>query len=98
MLKDSIIDYNTPANVTGLVLSGIAGDKRKIAVVTTAVDPENDVLTYNYKISGGKIVGRGARVMWDLTEVPSGNYTITAAVDDGCGICGKYITKSVTVP
>ncbi|MEP7037251.1 MAG: hypothetical protein ABI891_02815, partial [Acidobacteriota bacterium] len=36
-------------------------------VTTTAVDPENDVLTYNYTVSGGRIVGQGANVSWDLT-------------------------------
>jgi len=66
-----------------------------ISVSTKAVDPDNDILTYNYKVSAGKIVGAGANVVWDLSGVESGSYTITAAVDDGCGICGKYITKSI---
>jgi hypothetical protein len=70
---------------------------KKIAVDTTAVDPDNDVLTYNYYISGGKIIGQGAKVVWDLSDVKAGTYKITAAVDDGCGICGKFITKTVVV-
>lgn len=68
-----------------------------VNVTTTAVDPENDVLTYNYTVSGGRIVGQGANVSWDLTGVNAGTYTITAGVDDGCGVCGQTQTKTITV-
>jgi len=68
-----------------------------VSVKTTAKDPEGDVLTYNYTISGGRIVGTGANVAWDLNWVMPGTYTITAAVDDGCGLCGAKVTKSVVV-
>jgi hypothetical protein len=67
------------------------------SVRTTAADPEGDVLTYNYTISGGRIVGTGANVTWDLNGVAAGTYTITAAVDDGCGLCGAKLTKTITV-
>jgi len=72
-------------------------DDMSTNVVTTAVDPENDVLTYNYTVSGGRIVGQGANVQWDLTGVAPGTYTITAGVDDGCGVCGQTQTRTVTV-
>ena len=68
-----------------------------ISVVTTALDPENDVLTYNYKVSGGRIIGTGAKVVWDLAGLAPGIYTILAGVDDGAGIVGNTITKTVTV-
>ncbi len=68
-----------------------------VNVSTTAVDPENDVLTYNYTVSGGRVVGQGANVSWDLTGANPGTYTITAGVDDGCGICGKTQTQTITV-
>jgi hypothetical protein len=60
-----------------------------------AIDAENDVLTYNYAVSGGKIIGQGARVVWDLSGGEPGTYTITAGVDDGCGICGQTQTQTV---
>ena len=104
---------NQPANVTGLTLSdstidlpcppgfrsqsGACNDSTSISVTTTAVDPENDVLTYNYTVSGGRVVGTGATVSWDLSGVQPGTYTITAGVDDGCGICGKTQTQTVTI-
>lgn len=77
--------------------AGTCTDDASIAVSTVATDPENDVLTYNYTVSGGRIVGSGANVSWDLTGVQAGTYTITSAVDDGCGVCGTTQTKTVTV-
>ena len=72
-------------------------DTTTVAVATTAVDPENDVLTYNYTVSGGRIVGTGANVTWDVTGLQPGTYTITSGVDDGCGLCGKTETRTITV-
>ena len=68
-----------------------------VSITTTALDPENDILTYNYTVSGGRIVGSGANVSWDLSGLPAGTYTITAGVDDGCGLCGQTQTQTVTV-
>jgi len=72
-------------------------DDMSVNVTTTAVDPESDVLTYSYTVSGGRIVGQGANVSWDLTGAQPGTYTITAAVDDSCGICGKTQTRTIIV-
>jgi hypothetical protein len=68
-----------------------------INVSTTAVDPDNDPLVYNYTVSGGRIVGSGKDVQWDLSGVGKGTYTITAGVDDGCGLCGQTQTKTITI-
>jgi hypothetical protein len=68
-----------------------------IDVNTSAIDPENDVLTYDYTVSGGIIKGTGSNVKWDLTDSQPGTYTITAGADDGCGICGKTFSQTVTV-
>ena len=70
---------------------------RLINVSTVANDPEDDTLVYHYTVSGGRIVGTGKDVMWDLADVKPGKYTITAGVDDGCGICGETKTKEVVV-
>ena len=72
-------------------------DDMEVGVTTTAFDPENDVLTYNYTVSGGRIVGQGANVSWDLTGAQPGTYTITSGVDDGCGVCGTTQTRTITV-
>jgi len=104
---------NQPANVESLTLgsttitlpcppgqtsaSGCADSSRSISVTTVARDPENDVLTYNYTVSGGRVVGTGANVQWDLTTAQPGTYTITAGVDDGCGVCGATKTQTITI-
>ena len=104
---------NIPANVDSVTVSetkvwlacppGQVSKSKKCAddfsvnVTTVASDAENDVLTYNYTVSGGRIVGQGANVTWDLSGVRAGTYTITAGVDDGCGICGKTQTTTVEV-
>lgn len=104
---------NLPANVTELFLdtakweslcaSELSFVKNSLStlsiasVATKAVDAENDVITYTYTVTAGKIVGRGANVKWDLSNVAPGTYTITAGVDDGCGNCGKTVTRSVTI-
>jgi len=77
--------------------SGKCNDNRTVSVSTKASDPENDVLTYNYTVSGGRVVGTGANVQWDLTNAAPGTYTITTGVDDGCGVCGKTDTRTVRV-
>jgi hypothetical protein len=72
-------------------------DKATVGVKTTATNPKNDQLLYNYTVSGGRIVGNGSNVSWDLSGAKPGTYTITSAVDNGCGACGKTVTKTVTV-
>lgn len=94
-----VIECNV-ANVVDLTLSTTeigASSNKTISVATNATDPENDVLTYIYVVSGGQIHGRGEKVIWDLTAAAPGIYTITAGVDDGCGLCGKTMTKTVVV-
>jgi hypothetical protein len=91
---------NGYARVDDLVLSATsieASSNRKVSVTTRAVDPENDVLTYNYTVSGGRIIGTGAKVVWDFSGVAAGTYSITVGVDDGAGIIGRTITKTVIV-
>ena len=77
--------------------SGSCDDNKTIGVDTKASDPENDVLTYNYTVSGGRVIGGGAKVQWDMSGVQPGTYTITTGVDDGCGVCGKTNTQTITV-
>lgn len=72
-------------------------DEMNVNVTTAASDVENDQLVYNYTVSGGRVVGSGANVTWDLSGVRPGSYTITAGVDDGCGICGETKTQTVEV-
>jgi len=94
-------DINQPANVMEVTLSDTEiisiSFNKQIEVATQAIDPENDVLTFNYTVSAGKIIGSGAKVIWDLQGVVPGTYTITVGVDDGCGICGQTMTKTIVI-
>jgi hypothetical protein len=94
-LSDTVITLPCPPGMNPR--SGTCNDSRSISVQTRASDPENDVLTYNYTVSGGRIVGTGANVTWDLTGVGPGSYTITTGVDDGCGVCGKTDTQTIRI-
>lgn len=95
--KNLIIDYNLPSHVRSVMLTQIPDEPKKFDVLVDAFDPENDVLTYNYNLTGGRIIGVGHRVVWDLSAVAPGTYKITVGVDDGCGICGQYIVKTVVI-
>lgn len=75
----------------------VCDDDQTINVRVNATDPENDPLTYNYTVSGGRIVGTGESVSWDLSGVEPGSYTLTATIDDGCGVCAEPKTETVTV-
>ncbi len=111
-----------PANVNGLTLDRtvLRGKQRSrlVKVWTLAADPENDVLTFNFSVTGGKILNAREytgkevstftvsgdvlqksryEVIWDLSNVPPGEYSITAGVDDGCGVCGQTKTQKVQV-
>lgn len=68
-----------------------------IQIESKVTDPETDVYDYRYTISGGKIIGKGRKVIWDLSSVKAGNYTITAEIDSGCNFCGRKIIKMITV-
>ena len=67
-----------------------------VASRASSNDP-TDVLTYSYTVSGGRIVGSGANVTWDLSGVRPGTYTITVGADNGCGVCGTTKTETITV-
>lgn len=97
--KEKEIICYTPS-VTDLTLSlyEISWDsEKKIDITTDVFNPNADVLNYRYDVSAGTIIGKGQRVAWDLTGVSPGTYTITAAVDDGCGFCGQSRTRTVRV-
>jgi hypothetical protein len=79
-----------------LTNNSCANDRQQIIEVkTTAVEIEN--AKYVYTISGGKIIGSGRNVFWDLTGAEPGIYKITAGVDDGLGVIGATQTRQVKI-
>lgn len=108
--KHLIAHYNCPPDVTKLTLSRTVIYKDcenkenfcshttdKIDVSVEMFDQENDVATYDYEISAGKIIGRGARVVWNLSQEKIGHQTITVGVDDGQGVIGKKMTQEIKI-
>ncbi|HEY0462471.1 MAG TPA: hypothetical protein VGC97_25275 [Pyrinomonadaceae bacterium] len=98
-------------NVTKVVLSknelvticpangaACSNGKQAIEVSTEAssADP-TDILTYNYTVSVGRIIGQGQNVVWDLSGARAGTYTITVCADNGSGMCGSTKTMEVKV-
>ncbi len=101
---------NSPPVIEEIILSKegvLFNDEKKdsnlIDVEVRVSDPENDVLTYDYTVSVGRIISDGSKVnfspkvKWDICGAKPGTYTITVTVDDGCGICAKPKTKTLTV-
>lgn len=106
-MKTATYHNYPPPDVTALDLSrseittcnspGKNCAKNKISVSTTIKNYMSDTVFYDYRITGGKIIGTGEKVVWDLSEVKAGTYKITAIADNGSGPTGKWITKSVVV-
>jgi len=57
----------------------------RVAIKSTASDPDNDPLTYSYATTGGQISGTGASAQFDSTGLAPGNYSVTCTADDGRG-------------
>jgi hypothetical protein len=57
----------------------------KLRLSTIAFDPDGDGLSYRYSVSGGKVVGAGSNVTWNLLRVAPGPYTATVSVKDHRG-------------
>ena len=61
----------------------IAGER--VAINSTASDPDGDPLTYSYSATGGQISGNGPTAQFDSTGLAAGSYTVTCTADDGRG-------------
>ncbi len=92
--------YCAPPSVVSIMLDReliTALTPRRINIHTQGSDPDIGLEKYIYNVTAGRIIGTGRDVVWDLTGVPPGQYSITAGVDDGCGLCGATVTKTVTI-
>ncbi|MGB7437841.1 MAG: OmpA family protein [Candidatus Acidiferrum sp.] len=61
----------------------IAGER--VAINSTATDPQDLPLTYSYSASGGQISGNGPTAQFDSTGLSAGSYTITCTADNEQG-------------
>jgi len=75
---------------------GCTATGTQVQLAANATDPDGDTLLYTWSTTGGRIVGDGANVSWDLSGVQPGTYTASVEVDDGCG-CIAFSSTTVTV-
>lgn len=67
----------------------------KVKVATVATNAGKNDLTYYYLVTGGRIIGEGANVIWDFSKTRLGKYSITVGVGSGGVIRGKILTKTI---
>jgi hypothetical protein len=72
-------------------------DDMRVNIRATAKSLNNSEFDYYYTVSGGKIIGRGANVIWDLTGVRYGDYTVTVQVGHEYQFSDKTLSKTVKV-
>jgi len=68
-----------------------------VEVQTTIRNPKNMPVIYQYTVSGGRIIGKGEKVFWDLKGVRPGDYTIMVGIDEGYGFVAETKSEKVTV-
>lgn len=94
--KDYCVVFNKPASVRNV--SVLRSEEENVFnIVVTADDPENDVLTFTYLVSGGRITSKGANATWDLSAERPGTYEIKVAADDGSGPRGLWAFEKITI-
>ena len=72
-------------------------DVSSIKVKTSVVGSQNDKLQYYYTVSGGRIIGTGASVSWDLSGIRVGTYTITVAIGNDSGVYPEALTETIKI-
>ncbi len=92
-LNKNGIEANCPVLDTNCIESKI------VNVATSTIDLER--IRYVYRVTGGRIVGEGANVRWDLSTAKPGKYLITAAISQPVfgkwQVIGRTETREVIV-
>lgn len=90
VLEKESIDY-CPWSISK---HGACSRETSVEIVASSKIAEKERLTYYYLVSGGKIIGKGSKVVWDFTGARPGKYSITVGVGRDSNIKGKTITKT----
>jgi len=102
---------NSPPNLVSVTLDKRVVDKwcpiskrpdtgcpfngERVRISVNANDPDGDAITYSYKVTGGKIIGKGADVVWNLTSLVPGNYSVAVGASGRGGSQSRTLTRSV---
>ena len=81
----------------GSETNNICPKNKENTIISTVADSDDTDLIYHYKVSGGKIIGQGATVVWDFTNEKTGYYSVTVEIENRQGKRGKNLTKNITV-
>lgn len=68
----------------------------RVDISVLVKNAEGIPLNYDYQVTGGRIIGQGPEVKWDLLGATPGDYSVTVSVDDGVGNTGR-IVKTIRV-
>jgi hypothetical protein len=68
-----------------------------MTIVVSAGKSQSNQLNYEYTVSGGRIIGEGAKVTWDMTGAEPGTYQIRVDIEDKSKGQKQTETKIITV-
>ncbi len=54
-----------------------------VEITATAIDPDNDPLSFSWNASSGTVEGSGSSARLETADLTPGSYTVTGHVDDG---------------
>ncbi|HLM61340.1 MAG TPA: hypothetical protein VK308_11080, partial [Pyrinomonadaceae bacterium] len=79
VLDEKVVSPPCPPGVRPQPGSACSDD---MTIAISAVKPENRQLKYEYTVSGGRVIGEGTKVIWDLTGAQPGTYQIRVDIED----------------
>ncbi len=92
LINDVVVDYRSDRVIANYPprIKSLAANKTKVIlgetvnIYCTAVDRDNDTLTYRWDASGGTISGYGKDIIWTAPSL-EGIFKIKCTIDDGKG-------------
>ncbi len=96
-IEDVVLEKNEVFTLCSSKLGECSINQTKVEIKTISKSAREQELTYFYLASAGTIEGSGANVIWDLSKVKSGTYTILVGVGKDGVIQGDTIIKEIVV-
>jgi hypothetical protein len=97
--SESLLDLSVKEIVIpcppGYATRGNCPEDQLINVKTHGINPLERKNIYKYKVTGGRVLGGGKDVRWDLTNTRPGTYQMTVSVSDGKNT--REATETITV-
>ncbi len=97
-IKLSKNSLKVPCSLENPLVDKESCDENMSIDVSAFLENTNDLLSYEYDVTGGRIIGQGKNVLWDLKDVNFGAYEIFARLKDNQNrILDVSETKTITV-